>query len=131
MPDGDNRTAMRIAALAVEGEIALRQGRGREAARIFKAAVDLEDTMGYMEPPTWYYPARHSLGKALLAAGDAAAAEQVYREDLERFPENGWALKGLELSLRKQGKAAEAGEAAARFAAAWQGADVRLTSSRF
>jgi tetratricopeptide (TPR) repeat protein len=131
MPEGDNRTAMRIASLSVRGEVALRQGKAAEAVRIFREAAELESSIGYMEPPTWYYPVRQSLGKALLAAGDAAAAERAYREDLERFPENGWSLKGLELSLARQGKHAEAREVAARFAKAWEGADVTITASRF
>lgn len=131
MPDGDNRVAMRIAARMVLGEVALRQGKPREAARLFREAMFLEDGMGYMEPPTWYFPVRHSLGKALLLINQPAEAERVYRQDLARFPENGWSLKGLELALRAQGKKAEAAEVAARFQAAWQGADVVLTSSRF
>ena len=45
-----------------------------------------------MEPPFSYMPMRHGLGAALLAKGDAAAAEEVYREDLKRNPSNGWSL---------------------------------------
>lgn len=93
--------------------------------------MELEDRLPSSEPPFWFYPIRHSLGKALLAAGRPEAAELVYREDLKRFPENGWALYGLEASLRAQGKAAEAGEIAERFRRAWSGADVTLTASRF
>jgi hypothetical protein len=40
----------------------------------------------------------------LLQSGDAAKAEQVFREDLRRWPRNGWALFGLEQSLRRQGQ---------------------------
>ena len=36
-----------------------------------------------------------SLGTLLLESGRAAAAEAVFREDLERQPENGWSLYGL------------------------------------
>lgn len=131
MAEGENRVAMRIGARMVEGEIALRQGRIRDAVRHFRDAADMEDAMTYIEPPTWYFPVRHSLGKALLAAGEAIEAERVYRQDLDRFPENGWALLGLKLSLEKQGKRTEAAAVAARFQEAWRGADVRITSSRF
>jgi hypothetical protein len=58
-------------------------------------------------------------------------AEAVYREDLQRNPENGWSLYGLAQSLRAQGAAAEAGSVDARFRKAWARADVRLTASRF
>jgi hypothetical protein len=131
MPAGENQVAMRIAGRMVAGEIALRQGRTADAVRWFRMATTLEDGMSYIEPPTWYFPVRHSLGKALLAAGNAVEAEQVYREDLGRFPENGWALFGLQQSLTRQGKHAEAARVAARFERAWAGADVVLTASRF
>lgn len=60
-----------------------------------------------------------------------AEAEQVYRDDLARLPENGWSLFGLAQSLRAQGKSAEAGAVDERFRLAWARADVALTSSRF
>ena len=130
-PAGINRTVLKIAAQALAGEIAARQGRPDAAADRFTRAVELEDSLRYSEPPYWYYPMRHSLGKALLAAGRPQAAERVYREDLMRYPENGWALFGLEASLLAQGQDAEAGQAKERFAHAWAGADVALTASRF
>jgi hypothetical protein len=94
-------------------------------------AMKLEDALNYTEPPDWYYPIRHSLGVVLLRAGKAADAEQIYREDLVRFPENGWALYGLGQSLRAQGKAAEADKVAARLTLAWAKADITLKASRF
>lgn len=66
-----------------------------------------------------------------LEAGRAAEAEKVYREDLKRHRDNGWSLFGLEQSLRKQGKRAEADKAKAEFEKAWAHAGVQLTRSRF
>lgn len=129
--EGEPRMTLEIAALAVEGELALRAGNGARAVKAFSDAVAIEDALSYMEPPTWYYPVRHSLGKALLAAGRGRDAEQVYRADLQRFPENGWALKGLALALAAQGKHGEAAKVEQRFAKAWRLADVTLTASRF
>ena len=120
-----------IAMHALMGEIAQRSGKLDEAAAHFKAAQVIEDAGLYFEPPTWYYPIRHSLGAVLLRQGRANEAEAVYREDLKRFPENGWALFGLMQSLRAQGKDAEATAVDARFRAAWKDADVTLTASRF
>jgi len=71
------------------------------------------------------------LGAALLRTGDAMDAEAVYREDLRRHPENGWALKGLALALKAQHRDAEASAAHRRFAAAWKDADMPLTASAF
>lgn len=129
--DTGNGVALRIAELALQGEIAQRGGRPREAVGYFRAAAKLEDGMIYLEPPVWYYPIRHSLGMALLAAGEPAEAERVYREDLERFPRNGWSLFGLAQSLERQGKVDESRRVRAEFEKAWVMADVKLTGSRF
>lgn len=120
-----------VAAKALAGEIAGREGKGQDAVRHLTQAVTLEDALNYNEPPDWYYPVRHSLGAALLAVDRAAEAEAVYREDLRRNPENGWALFGLGQALASQGKSGEAAEAEARFKKAWSRADVTLTASRF
>lgn len=127
----DDKPVFEIAMHALMGEIAQRGGRLDEAAAHFKAAVAIEDAGLYFEPPTWYYPIRHSLGAVLLRTGRPAEAEVVYREDLKRFPENGWSLFGLMQALRAQGKATEALAVDARFRAAWKDADVTLTASRF
>jgi len=125
------RTNLRIATHALAGEIAARRGALDEGIARFRAAMKIEDDQVYTEPPDWYYPIRHSLGAVLLRAGRAVEAERLYREDLKRFPENGWSLLGLAQALRAQGKSAEAADADARFARAWAGADVTLTASRF
>lgn len=87
--------------------------------------------MTYGEPPEWTIPVRHDLGDVLLAADRPADAETTYREDLKRFPENGWSLRGLALSLTAQGKEAEAADVRRRFDAVWRGADVTLSARRF
>ncbi|MGI9037782.1 MAG: tetratricopeptide repeat protein [Gemmatimonadota bacterium] len=120
-----------IADHALQGEIALRQGDAEGAVRHFRAAADVEDGMVYLEPPLWYYPVRHSLGRALLEADRPAAAERAYREDLLKFPGNGWSLFGLIQSLEAQGKDAEAAEVRSEFEAAWEQADTELTATRF
>jgi tetratricopeptide (TPR) repeat protein len=61
----------------------------------YSAAVAVEDTLAYSEPPYWYYPTRQSLGAALLLAGDLDRAEYALQSSLRRTPNNGWALFGL------------------------------------
>jgi tetratricopeptide (TPR) repeat protein len=124
-------SAIDITVHALQGEIALRLGDPQGAVRHFQTAAEIEDSMLYEEPPLWYYPVRHSLGRALLEAGRAEDAEAAYREDLLRFPENGWALFGLALSLEAQGRAEEAAGVRARFEQAWADADAELIASRF
>jgi len=124
-------TNLQIATHALLGEIAARRGALEEGIAHFREAMKIEDDQLYTEPPDWYYPIRHSLAAVLLRGGRAVEAERLYREDLKRFPENGWSLFGLAQALRAQGKSAEAADVDARFARAWAGADVTLTASRF
>jgi tetratricopeptide (TPR) repeat protein len=129
--EGENKTVMDIALHALMGEIASRQGKLDDAITHFREAVRLEDTFNYVEPPQWFYPVRATLGAVLLKAGKPAEAETVYREDLRRFPENGWSLFGLEASLRAQGKTADADAVRSRRQQAWATADIELTASNF
>ena len=129
--DADPKTPVSIAVHALMGEIATRSGKLDEGIAHFREGLKIEDAGLYFEPPRWYYPIRQSLGAALLKAGQNAEAEAVYREDLKRFPENGWSLFGLAAALRAQGKSAEAAAVDQRFAKAWAAADVKLTASRF
>ena len=66
-----------------------------------------------------------------LRANRLADAERVYREDLAKFPENGWSLLGLAQSLESQGYEDDAAPVRERFAKAWQHADVEITGSEF
>ncbi len=122
---------LQIASLALSGELAAAEGRHETAIHALEQAVEREDALNYDEPPTWHYPTRQSLGAILLAAGHPARAEEVYRQDLARFPENGWSLYGLLQALRAQGNVEDAEAVARRFHEAWRHADVVLTSSRF
>jgi len=130
-PQWPTNKALDIAVHALAGEIALRARRLDDAVGHFQAGVAIEDGMRYEEPPLWYYSLRQSLGRALLEAGRPADAEAAYREDLKKFPENGWSLFGLAQALRAQGKLGDAAPVEARFRRAWAGADVTLEASRF
>lgn len=125
------QSVLQIAVEVLAGELAAKQGNYETAIGHLETAVTLEDGLKYSEPSDWYYPVRQSLGAVLLEAGHAAKAERVYREDLQRNPENGWSLFGLAQSLRAQAKTEEVLEVERRFKKAWSRADVVLTSSRF
>jgi tetratricopeptide (TPR) repeat protein len=119
-----------IARHALAGEIELRSGSAAAAVEHFAMAKEIEDQILYSEPPLWYYPIRWSLGEALLQAGQAAEAEVAYRENLEKFPGNGWALYGLAKSLEAQGKTEEAEVVSVLFDSAWESADIEISASR-
>jgi tetratricopeptide (TPR) repeat protein len=96
-----------------------------------RRAVEMQDGFVYDEPPAWYYPARESLGAALLRAGQEAEAEKVFREGVKRSPRNGRMLFGLTEALRAQKKLEEAAWVQREFDAAWAKADVKLRLEDF
>ncbi len=121
------RDVLTLASTILAGQIAANQRNHTEAIAKFQQAVKDQDMLIYDEPPDWYYPVRESLGAELLASGDAAGAERVYREDLEINPGNPRSLHGLVIALRMEGKNQDAAEAEKQFRNAWQYADTQLT----
>jgi tetratricopeptide (TPR) repeat protein len=130
---GQNSTAdiLGIAEKTLEGEILYREGKADQAFAALREAARREDHLHYIEPPAWIQPVRHALGAALMDAHRDREAEAVYREDLARYPGNGWSLFGLSQSLKRQGKTAEASAIAKQFDEIWRHADVKLASSCF
>jgi tetratricopeptide (TPR) repeat protein len=128
-----NNTAESIIALAnhmIEGELLIAEGKRDPGLEELRAALTLEDALKYDEPPSWMIPLRHTIGANLMAAGRFAEAEQIYRDDLKRLPENGWSLFGLSEALATQEKhGAELEATRARFNKVWAKADVKITSS--
>src|SRR6266446_4003802 len=114
----------------VEGEILIAEGNIDGGIEQLRTAIQKEDALKYDEPPAWLIPVRHSLGAVLMKQQRFAEAEQVYREDLARLPENGWSLFGLAETLRRQNKNAdEASETQAQFEKVWAKADLNITTS--
>ena len=120
-----------IAERVLAGEIEASRGETEAALIALREGIVLEDALTYDEPPPWDLPVRHILGAVLLETGRPAEAQAVYEAALVQFADNGYALRGLELSLEGQGKMREAEEAGERLAMAWRAADVDLPGSRF
>lgn len=114
----------------LSAEILAGQQQFDQSIALLRQAVDIEDQLTYQEPPDWFFSVRHSLGHVLNKAGRFAEAEQVYRQDLTTYPENGWALMGLYNSLAGQNKTEEARLVKKRFDIAWLYADIKISSSR-
>ena len=121
-----SKSLLEIAKAHLAGEMAAQAGQVDEAVAQLQAAIQGEDQLVYDEPPAWYMPLRQRLGTILLAAGRPVRAEKVFREDLDRRPENGWSLYGLAQSLRAQNKLKPAEKIEERFERAWKTADVKL-----
>ncbi len=118
-----------IAHHVLQGQMALAKNDYKKGIQLLKKAVQLEDNLNYNEPPDWFFSVRHLLGAALLQNGQYASAAQVYKEDLNQWKKNGWALSGLRQALLAQGKTKEAREVEVQLEEAWQYADRKISSS--
>jgi tetratricopeptide (TPR) repeat protein len=126
---GDVMKILLVSEYFVSAEIALQQGELEIAAGLLEQAADIEDTIGYGEPPIWLQPVRHTLGAVYLKAGDHKQAARVYREDLAQWPRNGWSLLGLSQALEASGDTQSAEIARREFEKVWANADVPPTTS--
>ena len=122
-------TIIEVVTPMLDGEILFREGRVDDGLARLREAVVAEDRLRYIEPPAWFLPVRHALGAALMQAHRFAEAEQVYRTDLARLPDNGWSLFGLAQSLRLQEKSGEVAAVEDRFQKVWARADIKIHSS--
>jgi tetratricopeptide (TPR) repeat protein len=118
---------LKIAAHVLGAKIALKKKDIDGALSQLADAVALQDTLKYGEPPDWFFPVRESLGAALLLKGDAAGAEKVFREDLDRNPRNPRSLYGLNQALKKEGRDYDAGFVQKQFDTSWKGGTNGLT----
>jgi tetratricopeptide (TPR) repeat protein len=120
-----------VAEKLLQGVIAEEQDDLPGAIALLRNAVLLEDNMIYNEPKDWVHPVRQYLGRVLLKAGNYAAAEKVYREDLKINPNNVWSLTGLTSALLAQGQKQEAAKIKRQAAKALTGCDVKIDASVF
>lgn len=96
-----------------------------------EAAMKIQDTLGYHEPPDWYFPVSEALGDAYLKWGHGKAALRIYHKNLKELPQNGWGLFGLANTFRQLGKPEKANAVDAQFKAAWKNADIPFPVSYF
>ena len=121
---------LKIGHEVLSGELAAKKKDYATAISHLKSAVELENTLRYDEPPTWFYPCRLNLGAVLIESGRYEEAQKVFEENLSDLPENGWALYGLYQALLKLNENHEAAEVQKRLKEAWKYSDIKLNSSR-
>ena len=117
----DWSTLHSLAAGTLSARIAAARGDPEAAIAHWRDAIAIQDQMNPDDLPDWYYPVRESLGAALLANKEAADAENVFRQDLERNPRNPRSLFGLYKSLEAQKKSYDADLVRESFEAVWKG----------
>jgi hypothetical protein len=86
------KDVLAVAVLNTKARIVLVENKSDEAFGLLREAVAKEDRLAYSELADWFFPTRHLLGAVLIEAGQARDAEAVYRDDLGRHANNGWAL---------------------------------------
>ncbi len=117
---------MKISEDVLGAKIALARKDTTQAIALLTAAVGIQDTLKYGEPPDWFFPVRESLGGVLLMNGDAPAAEKVFRADLDRNPRNPRSLFGLQEALKAQSRNYDAGFVETQFRDSWKGGENKL-----
>lgn len=120
---------LQIASNLLSGEIAAYEKQYQLAISMMNKAITLEDQLNYNEPPDWFFSIRHHLGAVYIKAGMFLEAEKVYRDDLQTWRKNGWALRGLYNALNAQEKDENAAKVKKDFDRAWQYADKMIVSS--
>jgi tetratricopeptide (TPR) repeat protein len=120
------KDVLKIARDVLAAKIALAKKDSAGAIEKLQSAVAVQDSLKYNEPEDWFFPVRESLGAALLMNGDAAAAEKVFREDIEHHPRNPRSLYGLQEALKAQKRDYDAGFVQKQFQASWKGGSTPL-----
>jgi len=102
------KTVLELASATIDGRMKQATGDLDGAVVAFHRAVELQDSMPYMEPPYWYYAAEQSLGGALFEAGRYGEAEDAFKASLVRHPNSAWSLYGLMKTFEKLDRPGEA-----------------------
>ena len=120
------KTILTIASDVLAARIAIARHDPAAAIPLLRQAAAAQDSLKYSEPPDWPFSVRESLGAALLLQGDNAAAEKVFREDLDRNPRNPRSLFGLSQALKAQHRDYDAQFVDRQFRSAWKGAALKV-----
>lgn len=124
----------------VDGPSASSQENEDEELSLLRQAVELQDSLGYDEPPQLPLPVRLFLGAALLRRAEAGATDAATAEAAEEaeatfasvevmYPNMGRTLLGLSKACSTLGKETEAEEFTQRLAHSWLFSEVWLEDS--
>jgi hypothetical protein len=122
-----DQETLALADAVLSARLAAARGQSVEAIAHWRSAVALQDRISYSEPPLWYYPVRDSLGAALLRSGAVSEAEAVFRQDLQRTPNDPRGYFGLAATYAALHQPKAAAAAQAKYQESWQLADGPLS----
>jgi len=118
-----SQSVLGIPEAVLEAKFALSRRDRARAVECLRQAELREHALQYAEPPEWIIPVRESLGAVLMAAGEPAEAERVFRAELATHTRSGRSLFGLRESLKAQKKDYAAHLVDQEFQAAWKNAE--------
>lgn len=115
---------LKIARAVLQANIANAKQEEKSTLSYLRMAMEIQQHMGYHEPPDWYFPVKEMLADAYLKWGHPKEAIQLYQEDLKQYPQNGWALWGLMKSYEKLGNKDLVKQTQEQFQEAWKYAEI-------
>ncbi|MEX0619677.1 MAG: hypothetical protein WDZ76_14690 [Pseudohongiellaceae bacterium] len=125
----DGKDILGTVSQILAGEILWIEGNLEAATAAFREAVAAYDNLNYDEPEPLPFSPRHWLGAAYLEMGAYDNAIEVYQQDLEAHPHNGWSLVGIQQGLA--GKGVDDPVINSRLNEAWKRSDTWLRASKF
>ncbi|MEM7355337.1 MAG: tetratricopeptide repeat protein [Acidobacteriota bacterium] len=117
------RRVLEIGAAELVGLLMSSQGQHERALAELEKAANLEQALGYGEPPHYSRPVQESLGILYLRVGRWQDARQAFRKVLDERPNSGHAWFGIAKSHELAGEKAEARRAYQRLLEVWRHAD--------
>jgi tetratricopeptide (TPR) repeat protein len=121
----------RVARNILAAEILSVQKKATEAEKLFRIAIQTEDSIIYSEPKSWILPARQYFGALLLEWKRPAEAKKIFEEDLIMNPGNGWSLTGLYQSFLAEHNTSQALEYKSRAQKAFSKSDLTINIAVF
>ncbi|MCX2478592.1 hypothetical protein OQY15_05785 [Pedobacter sp. MC2016-15] len=121
----------RVADLILAGVIDEDQKDYTGAIGKFQQAVIAEDHLIYSEPRAWTLPARQFLGEVYIKARQHGKAINIFNQDLQINPDNGWSLTGLSIAYQSLHNIQALAQTKIRLKTAWKISDTEINSAVF
>ena len=126
----DATDLVEIAIFVLEAEILASENNFGKSINLLQKAIQVEDDLNYNEPPDWFFSVRHHLGTVQIEDGKYTDALQTFKDDLQKFPKNGWALHGMKLAYSRLSDADNEAKINEQLKTVWANADVELSNAR-
>lgn len=130
---GEAEKFRQIAALVLEGRLAVMDGKPARALSLLRSGAAMEERPPFgtsYDPPIWWFPVRRDYAAALLLSGDAKGALAEAETVLKRRKDDPMTLAIRAAALKALGRNDEAEASLAQARKGWRG-DPALLASPF